>query len=293
MKKTVAILLSAVLILLCSCGNNNGNSANSETEPPVSKSADMLNITNHGNTFLDCVSRYNSVVTAIKNKVQILENEHNNSIKAADSEKFFLNENYILTYFDPFLLNSFFLTENFEENLTEEKAKEVFAAHSNGADIRYDKKADGSRTLSFISEDSTKKIRVDFTKDQNAFRYAASSDVNGTETTEEILEFISIDKNKYFIQSNNTRLYAEFDDEGNIVYFCCTTLRYSVYTDADTIYNNIRFKADKTWANQLEKDAYLNIHTYENGILTHEECSSGPWKTVSIKESDYASAFIF
>lgn len=292
MKKTVAILLSAVLLLLCSCGKSNDNSANTETEPPVSKSADMLNITNNGKSFLDCVSRYNSVVSAVKNKVQILENEHNNSIKNADSEKYFLNENYILTYFDPFLLNSFFLIEGFGENLTEEKAKDFYAAHSNGADIRYEKKTDGSRTLSFISEDSVKKIRVFHVRGQDSFRYTVLTEINGVETAEETLEFVKTDENKYFIQSGNTRLFAEFDSDGNIVYFCCTTLKNSVYTESDSIYNT-RFSADKTWAKPLEKDSYLNVHTYENGVLTHEECSSGPWKTVTINESDYASAFIF
>ena len=30
---------------------------------------------------------------------------------------------------------------------------------------------------------------------------------------------------------------------------------------------------------------------YENGVLTHEDSSSGPWKTFTINESDYLYAF--
>lgn len=292
MKKTVAIFLSAVLLLLCSCGKDNDNSVTSATEPQVSKSADMLNITSFGNSYLDCMSRYNSVISAVKNKVQILENEHNNTVKTANPDKYFLDENYILTYFEPFLLNSFFLTEGFEDNLTEEKAKDYFASYSNGADIRYEKSSDGSRAVYFTSEDTVKKICVEYVPNGDSFRYTASTDSNGIETVEEILEFVKAAENIYLIQSKNTRCYVEFDSLGNIVYFCCTTLKNALYADTDRIYG-VKITADRSWADSLGQDSYLNIHTFENGVLTHKECSSGPWKTVAINESDYASAFIF
>lgn len=292
MKKTVAFLLAAVMLLLCSCGKDKVDSVNDTTESPVFKSADMLNITNFGTSYLDCLSRYNAVISAVESKIRILENEHNGTLKAADGDKYFLNDNYILTYFEPFRLNSFFLTEGFEENLTEERAKDYFAQYSNGADIRYEKSNDGVITLYFISEDAVKKICVEYVRGTDSFRYTASTDSNDTVTVEETLEFVKAAKNIYLIQTQNTRCYVEFDNSGKIVYICCSSLKNSIYSETDRIYNT-KISADRNWAKSLSKGEYLHIHTFENGVLTHEECSSGPWKTVTINESDYASAFIF
>ena len=292
MKKTVAVLLSAVLLLLCSCSKDNEDSAPTVTEPQVNKSVDMLNITNNGTSYLDCLSRYNAVLSAVKSKVQILENEHNNTIKSADSEKYFLNENYILTFFDPFLLNSFFLTESFDEGMNEEKAKDYYASYSNGADIRYERNSDGTKTLYFTSEDSVKTFCVEYDRNSDSFRFTATTDNDGNKTTDEMLEFVKAGENTYLIQSKTERCYVEFDSLGNIIYFCCTKLKNAVYSNADSIYGK-DVSADKNWAISLGKDAYLNIHSFKDDVLTHEECSSGPWKTVAINENDYASAFIF
>ena len=292
MKKTVAFLLSALLLLLCSCGNEKNVTETSTTEAAVYKSADMLDITNFGTSFTDCLSRFNAVLSAVKNKVQILESEHNKAIKTQNPEKYFLEENYMLTYFDPFLINSLIIAEGFEERMTEEKAKEYFAPYSNGADIRYESEGSGISSLSFISEESVKKYRVEFLKGENSFRLTALTEAGGAETVDEILEFVDLSENTYIIQSADTRCYVEFDDEGKIVYFCCSVLKNSVYDEADRIYGK-NTKADRSWASSGDVNGYLSIHTYSDGILTHSECSSGPWKTVEINESDYASAFIF
>lgn len=282
MKKFFAVLFAAVLVFCSGCKDN--GDIETTTQPP--KTADMLVLPTNKKNYADCVKRLYAVISAVKNKVQVLETEHNKALEAADPEKFFLGDDYIATGFDPFILTEFALTESFDYTLDEEKAREVFASQSNGADIQFEKNTTNSFVLRFVEEESMKEYTVDYST-SDAFRYVSTHE-NGTETTvTEMLEFIK--KNSaYYIQSLKTRLYVQFDPSGNIVYFCCSTLK-----DGDYLEESIYPQADDGtyWATDREKDSYLSIHTYQNGALIHEECSSGPWKTITINENDYANAF--
>lgn len=293
MKKILAILLAGMMIMLCACNKDNGDPTAEITTAPAMRTSDMLDITARGLNYIDCLNRYYSVITAVKNKVQILENEHNKIIENANGDRYFLDENYILTYFDPFLMNSLFLTEGFKDYTNPADVNAYYTIYSNGADIRYEIKNTATRALYFSSEDSVKEFKAEYNQSNDSFRYTAYTDSDGNRVLDESLEFVKLTRNIYLIQSKNARCYVEFDDTGKIVYFCCTVLKGGTYTEADTIYDGNVITDGRSWAMAYEKDTYLSIHTYENGVMTHEECSSGPWKSVSINESDYASAFLF
>lgn len=282
MKKIFAVLFAAVLIFCSGC-NNNGD-IQTTTQPP--KTADMLVLPTNKKNYADCVKRYYAVVSAVISKVQVLETEHNKALEAEDPEKFFLNDNYIATGFEPFLLNEFSITESFDFTMDEAKARELFAAQSKGADIQFEKNTTNSFVLRFVEEQSMKEYTVDYSS-SDSFRYVCTQE-NGNET--EIIEMLEFAKknSSYYIQSLKTRLYVQFDANGNIVYFCCSTLKDGNYLEESIYPQN---DASDNWVTEKEKDDYLNIHTYQNGALIHEECSSGPWKTITISEKDYSGAF--
>ena len=292
MKKLFASLLALLIPLLSACNKDNSDITNETSTVSAVKTADMLDITTRGMSYTDCLTRYYSVISAVKNKVQILENEHNKIIKIANEDRYFLDENYILTFFDPFLMNSLFLTEGFKDYTNPADVNSYYTNYSNGADIRYEIQNATTRVLYFTSENSVKEFRAEYNKGNDSFRYTAYTDTDGNRVNDETLEFVKITRNIYLIQSQNTRCYVEFDDSGKITYFCCTVLKNSTYSESDSIYDNV-VTDGRSWALAYEKDSYISIHTYENGVMTPEECSSGPWKSVSINESDYASAFLF
>lgn len=282
MKKFFAVFFAAVLIFCSGC-NDNGD-IQTTTQPP--RTADMLVLPTNKKNYSDCVKRYYAVISAVISKVQVLETEHNKALEAEDPEKFFLNDNYIATGFDPFILNEFSITESFDFTMDEAKARELFASQSNGADIQFEKNTTNSFVLRFVEEESMKEYTVDYSS-SDSFRYICTQE-NGNET--EIIEMLEFAKknSSYYIQSLKTRLYVQFDANGNIVYFCCSTLKDGNYLEESIYPQN---DASDNWATEKEKDSYLSIHTYQNGALIHEECSSGPWKTITISEKDYSSAF--
>ena len=282
MKKFFVVLFAAVLVFCSGCKNN----GDIQTTTQPSKTADMLVLPTNKKNYADCVKRYYAVVSAVISKVQVLETEHNKALEAEDPEKFFLNDNYISTGFDPFLLKEFPITENFDFTMDEAKARELFSSQSNGADIQFEKNTTNSFVLRFVEEQSMKEYTVDYSS-SDSFRYVCTQE-NGNET--EITEMLEFAKknSSYYIQSLKTRLAVQFDANGNIVYFCCSTLKDGNYLEESIYPQN---DASDNWTTEKEKDEYLSIHTYQNGALIHEECSSGPWKTITISEKDYSSAF--
>ena len=286
MKKIISALLAATLLLLAGCGSDKNNATTVATTS-APKSADMLNITSKSRNYSDSVKRYYAVLEAVKNKTQILEKEHNKQIEAENPDKYFLDENYIMTAFDPFILTDFSLTENFSANLTKAEVDETFAFKANGAEIIFENNGENSYRLSLVDEISLREYSVDYnTKD--SFHYVLTTESSETTVVNEMLEFGN-NANTYFIQSKTSRLFVQFDNNGNIVYFCCSTLKNGSYGNSESIYPDA--SPAKEWVTERNKDDYMSIYTYENGILTHEDSSSGPWKTFTIYESEFQNAF--
>ena len=232
-----------------------------------------------------------SVLSAIKAKTVILENAHNAKVRTNAENEYFLEKDYILTSFEPFLLDSFRLTDRFNAELDSETAKTLYELESNGMEIVYNSDGETYFCLQMVSEVSVREYKVEYDKKADSFRYVYSVENSDGEYTEEFLEFLKTENGAYVIQSDDTRCYVEFSDEDKIVYFCCGELKNEKFSVKESIFGTEKLAVDRNWVLSREKTKYANVHTYSEGVLSHEDCSSGPWKTVKINEADFASAF--
>lgn len=282
--KKVLSLLSVLLIILCSCSGK-------EDDKVITP--DMLSITNTEETFIGCRERFLDVIRAMSAKISILENGHNKTIQVENPSEYFLENHYILTAFSPFPLGTFDLpvVGGFTADMDKETAQKYYDNPTRHSDISYESDGETSFLLKFISEETTEEYSAEFDKKTDSFRYIFSTEKNGTEEVVEFLEFIKISKNSYIAQSKTTRCFIEFDDENRIVSFCCGELRRGEFTPDDSVFPVPSETLGKNWVLAEGKSQYLNIHTFEDGVLTHEDCSSGPWKSIKINEKDYESAF--
>lgn len=282
MKKVFALLFVIVLIFTSCSGNGN---------VPEMKTADMLDITNTDLDFQGCKSRFDAVLSAMKSKVSVLENAHNTTIKASAENEYFLEKDYILTSFEPFNMKSFDITDKFASELTAETAKSLFALEANGMEILLDTDGKSFFDLQMISEITVKEFTVQYNEKSDSFRYVYSIENLSGVKTEEFLEFVKEKDGVYLIQSKTTRCVVEFNNKGEIVRFCCGELNGGEFTVEESIFESEKRDISETWVLARGKSKYSNIHTYSEGVLSHEDCSSGPWKSVRINESDFASAF--
>ncbi len=281
MKKCLSLIV-ALLLLLCSCSGN---------EPEVHKTPDMLSITNTDKTLPGCLDRMNDVLVAVKSKISILEAEHNRAIKIENPAEYFLDTDYIHTAFDPFLLSSQEIINSFNAEMNEETAKTFYSQFTGGSDIFYESDGETIFTLRFVSEESTRVYSAEYNKKTDSFRYTVRSETTQEEKLEEFLEFSKIKNGGYVIQSLHERFFAEFDEEGNIVEFCSGTLRNGTFPEEESIFPSPAKTTDEHWVLSRGKSQFSDIHTFKDGILTHEDCSSGPWKSIRIDAKNYESAF--
>lgn len=282
MKKIIALSI-AVLFLFCSCSD--------KPETPKLKTADMLDITNTDLDFQGCRSRFEAVISAMKSKVTVLEDAHNATVKTNAENEYFLEKDFVLTAFEPFMLSDFAVTREFNSQLTAESAKSVFAQQANGMDIIYESDGGTGFVLQMVSENVVKKYSVEYNEKSDGFRYVYSVEDSGGETVNEFLEFMKDENGAYLIQSNTSRCRIEFDGEDKIVYFCCGELNGGEFTLEESLFEEGKPSVSDNWVLARGKSSYTNIHTYDGRVLTHEDCSSGPWKSIKINENDFASAF--
>lgn len=277
-------LLAVLLLLLCSC---------SKEEEEKIYTPDMLYITNNEETFIGCRERFLDVIKAMTAKVSILEAGHNKTIQVNNPSEYFLENDYILTAFEPFPLGSFDLpiVGGFTADMDKESAQTYYDTPTRNSDISFKSDGESSFLLKFISEETTEEYSAEFDKKADSFRYIYSTENNGTEEIKEFIEFIKIGENSYAVQSKTTRCIIEFDGDNKIVSFCCGELRSGEFTIEDSIFPIPSGNIGKNWVLSEGKSQFSNIHTFEDGILTHEDCSSGPWKSIKINEKDYESAF--
>ncbi len=281
--KRFLLLLTALLLVLCSCSGN---------EPPEKPlTADMLNITDTEKTFLGCRNRLDAVLEAMSAKIEILENAHNDVIKAENKTEYFLEDKYILTSFEPFIIDSLEITDGFHSEMTNETAQTYYKLQSDGMGISFESDGKSSFELQFISETVVKKYFGEYNEKTDSLRYIFSTENNGNETVEEFLEFTRTESGAYVIQSNSSRCYIEFNEDDEIVYFCCGELNTDEFLSKESVFPSPDEMLDRYWVLSKGKPEFSNIHTFENNMLIHEDCSSGPWKTIRINAEDYASAF--
>ena len=255
------------------------------------KTADMLSITNTDLDFQGCKSRMESVLSAMKSKVSILENAHNNSVKSNTEGEYFFEKDYILTAFEPFVMSAFSITEKFNSEVSKENAEKLFKQEANGTEAVLDTDGRNFFSLQLISEITVDEYRVEYSEKSDSFRYIFTTEDSEETQTREFLEFITMKDGTYIIQSRTVRCVIEFNDEDEIVRFCCGELSAGEFGLEESVFESEERDTSDTWVLARGKSKYSNIHTYSDGVLVHEDCSSGPWKSVRINEADYASAF--
>ena len=255
------------------------------------KTADMLDITNTDRDFQGCRSRFEAVISAMKSKVVILENAHNDIVKANAENEYFLEKDFVLTGFEPFIQSGFEITRLFDSELDEETAKTAFLQIANGAEIVYTSDGKSDFSLQFVSEPEVKEYRVEYNKKQDSFRYVYSVEDSNGERIEEFLEFLKDKDGNYLIQSKTGRCIIGFDKDDCIVSFCYGELNRGEFSFDESLFELKKAEVSDNWVLEKAKSNYISIHTYENRVLIHEDCSSGPWKSIRINEDDFASAF--
>lgn len=251
----------------------------------------MLNITNTEKTFAGSLERFSSVISAMKAKVSVPESGHNKAIRVQNPDEYFLENDYIHTAFEPFVVSSFEITEGFRSDMTDEEAKNFYKLMSNGADIVFESDGETSFSLKFVSEELTEAYSAEYNKKADSFRYVFKTEDGEGEHIKEFLEFLKAENGAYIIQSNTTRCYIEFDSDGKIVYFACGELRNGAFSIEESIFPIPEESIGRQWVLSKGKSQFSNIHIFEDGILTHEDCSSGPWKSIKIDTASYESAF--
>lgn len=280
--KRISALLAVLLLLLCSCSSDDGDRH---------RTADMLNITNTEQTLSGCIARFESVVSAMKAKVSVLEKEHNKTLEVENPTEYFLETNYILTAFEPFSIASLEVADGFNSDMTNETAQSFYELQSGNADIVYESDGKANFNLKFVSEELTEEYSAEYNKKADSFSFTVKTEDSEGEHIREFLEFSKTESGAYVIQSNTTRSYIEFNEDDEIVYFCCGELRNGSFSQEESIYSVPDETVNRNWVLSVGKARFMNIHMFEDGILTHEDCSSGPWKSIKIAAEDYESAF--
>ena len=282
MKKIFAVLLALMLLFLCACSDKGDNRV---------ITADMLNITNTDKDFQGCLSRFEAVLSAMSAKISILEDAHNKVISSENKNEYFLDENYILTSFEPFITETLSITEGFTADMTNQTAQDYYKLQSEGMDISFS--YDGANyELTFVSETMSKSYTTEYDEETDSLRYTYAVEDGDEETVEEFLEFSKTESGAYIIQSRYSRCYIEFNKNDEIVYFCCGTLYDGEFTLDESIYPEREKEPDGYWVISRGKSSYSGIHTFEDNVLIHEDRSGGPWKTVRINGENFASAFL-
>lgn len=282
MRKTVSVLLALMLLFLCACSDKGDNRI---------ITADMLNITNTDKDFQGCLSRFEAVLSAMSAKISILEEAHNAVKRAENKNEYFLDDNYILTSFEPFIIETLSITEGFTANMTNQTAQDYYKLQSEGMDITFNSDS-RNYELTFVSESMVKSYTAEYNEKTDSLRYTYVVENGDEETVEEFFEFSKSESGAYIIQSRYSRCYIEFNKDNEIVYFCCGTLYDGEFTLDESVYSEQKKELDGYWVISRGKSSYLSIHTFENNELIHEDRSSGPWKTVRINGENFASAFL-
>lgn len=287
MRNKILYILLIIIVVLISFPSCN------KEETYVSKTQDMLDITNEEKSFQGCLSRMNSVISALSTKVTVIEQQHNYEIELENGEGYFLDEEYILNTFEPFRTISISYADVFSGTTTNEYVQDLYKNEAGSAAVIFNS-SDNEYTLKFVTEEYTRTYVGTYSKKNDSLSFIYTEDKNGSVNIVEFIEFVPAGNNSYLIQSQKSRCYITFDETGNIVSFYCSELSSDSYGEDDMLFNTsdtvIEITAKK-WVTGNNNE-YSSVHTFEDGILTHKDLNSGTIKEVSIDAEKYASAFL-
>ncbi len=281
MKKVSAIIVLLCILFTAGCSGN---------KPAVIVTSNMFVYEDTGKSFLSARGRYEAVVNVIRNEVTVLENAHNEKIIVENPDDYFLNNEYILSSFDPFNIDNFALSEFFDEKTDQSLAQTFYSNYAAGRDIQYSS-SDKEYNLKFISDGMNEIYSVICSDNFDSFRFEHLTVSSDGENCEDFLDFVRISDNTYAIQSSLNRCYIQFDSEGHIDYF-----RFSQIKDGINDIGNSIFKSSavigKSWVTNNKTVTYSSIIEFKDRILTHQDSSTGTLKEISVNEDDFASGFI-
>ena len=284
MKKLICLILAAFTLMLTAC----------RAEEPKTIYKDTLVITNEEKTFEGAKERYRAVLESLKTRVTLLEESHNQSVKLENPDSYFLDDNYILRSFDPFAVASFEMTDKINDSVTAENAPEVFKDDAGNSSVIFSRE-NGGYTLQFMNEGLTAAYKAEYDAKTDSFRFTYVEDGQAPELKSEFLEFITVSDGTYIIQSNKSRCWIEYDENGNIISFACSTLKEKEYNvEEDSVYKAsaaalTMFKSKIGYSKNTD---YESIREYSEGVLTHIDTVEEKVNEIQIYADMYESAFV-
>lgn len=284
MKKLICLALAALMLMLtASCGAG---------EPQMIYK-DTLVITNEEKTFEGAKERYRAVLESLKTRVTLLEESHNQSVRIENPDSYFLDDNYILRAFDPFTVSSFEMTDKVNDSVSAENAPDIFKDDAENSSVIFTRE-DGGYTLRFMNEGLTATYKAEYDSKTDSFRFTYNEDGQSPELKSEFLEFITVSSGAYIIQSNKSRCYIEYDENGNIVTFTCSTLKDKVYSLQDSVFGSsaAALTVFRSRIDNGKKTDYESIREYSEGVLTHIDTVEDKVNEIQIYADIYASAFV-
>ncbi len=284
MKKLICLALAALMLMLtASCGAG---------EPQMIYK-DTLVITNEEKTFEGAKERYRAVLESLKTRVTLLEESHNQSVRIENPDSYFLDDNYILRSFDPFTVSSFEMTDKVNDSVSAENAPDIFKDDAENSSVIFTRE-DSGYTLRFMNEGLTASYKTEYDSKTDSFRFTYNEDGQSPELKSEFLEFITVSSGAYIIQSNKSRCYIEYDENGNIVTFTCSTLKDKEYSLQDSVFGSsaAALTVFRSRIDNGKKTDYESIREYSEGVLTHIDTVEDKVNEIQIYADIYASAFV-
>lgn len=281
MKKLSALFFAImILVAFAGCGKKT---------PEPARTKNTLVLTDESKTLLGARARFNDVISVVKEEVRILEDSHNENIRLAEPDNYFLNENYILSSFDPFNIADLSLTDYFDDSLDEASAALYYEIPAAGRNVVFER--DGSEfILKFSGEDNTDTYTADYDKKSDSFIFTHSRISDAGEELIDFLEFLPLAGNSYAVQSMMNRCYVSFDSDNRLDYFRFSSIGEGGNSPENGLFGSAAI-ITPNWVTKGTHDTYDSIVELENGVLTHTDSSSGTLREYNIREADYESAF--
>ena len=280
MKRCFAIIILLCIFFMAGCADK---------KPAIIITSNMLTYDNDEKSFSALRGRYEAVKDVIKTEVNTLEYAQNRKIVFENPDDYFLNEDYILSTFDPFNIDGFTLTEHFSESLDQSMAETYYSDFAAGKTIQYTAE-DDTYCLKIVSEGLNDVYTVEYSKSSDSFTYRHTAVTSSGEAVSGFLDFCRLSENVYAIQSAVNRCYIQFDSEGHIDYFRFSEIKDGENSVEDSIFDTASV-IGKNWVTNNKSATYSGIIEFKDKVLVHSDSSTGTLKEITINEEDYASEF--
>lgn len=280
MKKLFCIVLIALTATLCACSG--------EPEPIPEHKAGVLYFTDTTKTYSGCATRAQQVITALNEKVNLIISQNNTAIESRVPEKYFLEQDYILTSFQPFVSDYFAYTLGFSDDAAKAGTLDVTADFGEASSTLFEKVDKNVYKFTVEGGEREFELHGEYSRKCNSLRFSRVVFDEDGESAAEFLDFVYVEDKGYYLQNAAERCVIAFDESGNVSYFTYARLAQGEFEfEAESVYpdgEEARELAPAEWTSGGDKNRYICVYAYTEGVLSYEDCSSGKWKTVNISE---------